>query len=156
MSPEKCTCLSILMVCCTWTWSYTAFADTSEQRIKPADAVFKSMDANGDGKVSPEEHAKGARKMFDAMDANRDGTVTAEEMGAAHENITGRQPAKTEMSPAEKIKAVDTNGDGLLAGEEHAAGSKKMFDMMDGDKDGYLTEEEVEAGHAKMMKKRPD
>ncbi len=156
MSSAKCSCLILLMVCSTGPWSSAAFAGPSQQQEKPASAVFKAMDANGDGKVSPEEHAQGARKMFEAMDANRDGSVTAEEMGAAHDKITGKRAAKAEMSPAEKIKVVDANGDGLLTGEEHAAGSKKMFDMMDSDKDGYLTESEVEAGHAKMMKKRPD
>ena len=43
-----------------------------------------------------------------------------------------------------------------MTGEEHAAGSKKMFDMMDGDRDGYLSEAEIEAGHAKMRKKSSD
>jgi Ca2+-binding EF-hand superfamily protein len=57
------------------------------------------------------------------------------------------------MSSAEKIKAIDTNGDGALSAEEHAAGSKMMFDKMDTDKDGYLSKAELEAGHAKMMTK---
>ena len=57
------------------------------------------------------------------------------------------------MSSAEKIKVVDTNGDGMLTADEHAVGSKRMFDKMDTDKDGFVSKAELEAGHAKMMKK---
>ena len=60
------------------------------------------------------------------------------------------------MASAEKINAVDTDGDGRLTGEEHAAGSKKRFDMMHRDKDGCHAEGEIEAGHAKMLKKPSD
>jgi hypothetical protein len=68
-------------------------------------------------------------------------------MDAAHERITGRKAKTTELSAAAKIKAVDTDGDGVLSAEEHAAGSKRMFEKMDGNKD------ELAAGHAKMMPK---
>ncbi len=57
------------------------------------------------------------------------------------------------MSSADKIKALDTNHDGVLSEEEHVAGAKMMFDKMDTDKDGFLTKQEMEAGHAKMMTK---
>lgn len=126
------------------------------QKEKSSDANFRAMDTDGDRKLSPEEHAVGARKMFEAMDANKDGTVTSQEMDAAHEKVTGKQTTKTDMSSADKIKVVDTNGDGVLTAEEHAAGSKKMFDKMDADKDGFLTEAEVVAGHAKMMTKHAE
>ena len=135
----------------TVSWSVSA---ENLQKEKPADAHFKSMDANGDGKLSPDEHAAGAKKMFASMDANKDGTVTSGEMDTGHEKVTGGKATTTDMSSADKIKVVDTNGDGMLTAEEHVAGSKKMFDKMDRDKDGFLTEAEVEAGHVKMMKKR--
>jgi Ca2+-binding EF-hand superfamily protein len=114
---------------------------------------FASMDANRDGKVMADEHAAAAKKMFDAMDANRDGKVTAAEMTAAQQKVTGRKPAKSVMSSAEKIKAIDTDGDGVLAAAEHAAGSRAMFEKMDTDKDGALTKAEFDAGHAALAKK---
>jgi Ca2+-binding EF-hand superfamily protein len=88
------------------------------------------------------------------MDANKNGTVTAEEMDAAHANVTGKKAANTDMSSAEKIKVVDTNGDGALTAEERATGSKKMFEKMDADKDGFVSQAELAAGHAKMLNKK--
>ena len=48
---------------------------------------------------------------------------------------------------------VDRDGDGVLTAEEHAAGSRAMFERMDTDKDGFLSKAELAAGHAKMLKK---
>ena len=116
-------------------------------------AEFKAMDRNGDGKISPEEHATQAKSMFETMDTNKDGIVTAAEMEASHSKITGRKEAKTEMTAAEKIKAIDTNADGMLSAAEHANGAKSMFQKMDTDGDGYLTLAEFEAGHKKTLHK---
>ena len=112
------------------------------------------MDTNNDGKVSAAEHAVASKKMFDTMDMNRDGKVTAAEMDAAHHRVTGKKAGRSEMSAADKIKVVDSDGDGILTAEEHAAGSRAMFEKMDTDKDGFLTPGELAAGHAHMMKKR--
>ena len=122
---------------------------------KPAatGAQFMKMDTNKDGKLSAGEHAAASRKMFAAMDANRDGKVTAVEMTAAHRRVTGRKASKSDMSAADKIKVVDTDGDGILTADEHAAGSRAMFEKMDTNKDGFLTKDEFAAGHTSMMKK---
>ena len=117
------------------------------------DAEFRAMDTNKDGKLSAEEHATASKKMFDMMDANKDGKVTAAEMTAAHQRITGKKAKKSDMSSADKINVIDTDGDGILTAEEHAAGSRAMFQKMDTDKDGFLTKEELAAGHAQMLKK---
>ena len=114
---------------------------------------FKSMDANGDGKISLEEHTAAAKKMFDTMDANHDGKVTAAEMDAAHEKVTGRKAARGEKTSAEKIRTIDANNDGVATAGEHESGSKRLFDVMDLNRDGFLSEAEFNAGHAPLKKK---
>ena len=52
-----------------------------------------------------------------------------------------------------EFKAMDTNGDGKVTREEHAAGARSMFQKMDANHDGMLTPEEMAAGHAAMLKK---
>jgi Ca2+-binding EF-hand superfamily protein len=125
----------------------------ADPKSATADAEFVKMDTNKDGKISADEHALGAKQMFDTMDRNKDGKVTAAEMEAAHQSITGRKATKSDMTAADKIKVVDTDRDGVLTAEEHAAGSRAMFEKMDTDKDGFLTKAELAAGHANMMKK---
>lgn len=117
------------------------------------DKEFAMMDTNKDGKISAAEHAAGAKAMFEKMDSDKDGKVTVAEMTAAHKAVTGRAATKSDMSAADKIKAVDANGDGILTAEEHAAASAAMFAKMDTDKDGFLSKSEMAAGHASMMKK---
>jgi Ca2+-binding EF-hand superfamily protein len=133
---------------------FVGFAATAgASKTAPVDKEFAMMDANKDGKISAEEHAAGAKAMFEKMDSNKDGKVTAAEMTAAHKAMMGHAAKKSEMSSADKIKAVDANGDGVLTAEEHAAASASMFEKMDADKDGFLSKEEMAAGHASMMKK---
>ena len=110
--------------------------------------IMKTMDSNGDDAISADEHAAGAKAMFDGMDANKDGTVTAEEMEKAHPH------GDKKMSSPDKIKAIDTNGDGQLSAAEHAAGSAAMFDKMDTDHNGSLSASEWKAGHAALMEKK--
>ncbi|WP_173119655.1 EF-hand domain-containing protein [Pseudaquabacterium terrae] len=118
-----------------------------------APAEFAAMDADRDGRLTPAEHAAAAAKMFAAMDANHDQRITAAEMQAATKRLTGRAPRAKDLSAAEKIKVIDTDGDGVLSAAEHAGGSRSMFVAMDTDKDGYLSRGEFVAGHAQMLKK---
>jgi Ca2+-binding EF-hand superfamily protein len=151
MTPARATGIAILVL------AGTAWAGPAAKGTAPAangvDHEMKTMDTNGDGRLSAEEHASGARRMFEAMDADHDGRVTAAEMDAAHERVAGRKAAAGELSAADKIKVIDANGDGILSAEEHAAGSRRMFDGMDTDKDGSLTRAELAAGHARMLRK---
>lgn len=120
----------------------------------PAASEFRAMDANHDGKISGDEHATATKGMFATMDANKDGRVTPAEMDAAHERVTGEKAKTGDMASADKIKVIDKDGDGVLTAEEHATGSRSMFDAMDTDNSGALTEAELSAGRAKMLGKR--
>lgn len=117
------------------------------------DNEMQMMDANHDGKISAAEHAAGAKKMFQMMDTDKDGKVSAAEMDAGQAKMKGGKAAH-EMSSAEKINAVDVNGDGVLTAAEHEGASQGMFEKMDADHDGNLTLAEIKSGHQKMMSKQ--
>lgn len=141
-----------------------AFADRHEGGHS-ADAMFKAMDTNNDGKVSRAEHAASALKMFTEADTNHDGQVTLSEMEVAHSKMAvehakmkadmpmkNDKPMKMEMSAAEMIKMCDQNGDGQISQAEHAAHADAMFTKMDKDGDGFMSASECEEGHEAMMK----
>jgi hypothetical protein len=113
----------------------------------PTAAHFRRLDADGNGSVTPDEHRRGAAAMFAAMDADGDGDVTAAEMDAAQAALGG----DARLSSAAKIQVIDANGDGILAREEHARGSRMMFATMDVDANGRLDQAEVRNGHDRMM-----
>jgi hypothetical protein len=105
------------------------------------------LDADKDGKVTQAEYAAGAKTSFDKLDANADGKVTASQMDAAYTTTKPGVGAAQVPSSAEKIKTLDTDGDGALSAVEHEAGSRTMFDKLDADKDGSVTEAEIKAAH---------
>jgi Ca2+-binding EF-hand superfamily protein len=137
----------------------TAFVSIAAQatpvavRTGPVHTEMNLMDANSDGKLTRDEHANGAQRMFQAMDADKDGRVVAAEMEAAHQRVTGEKTQPGAMPAAEKIRAIDSNGDGALTAEEHAAGSRRMFEAMDINRDSQLTFPELAAGHRRLQGK---
>jgi Ca2+-binding EF-hand superfamily protein len=64
-----------------------------------------------------------------------------------------KKAGKSEMSATDKIKELDTDGDGTLTSTEHASGATMMFKRMDTNHDGFLSKDEFAAGHETMMKK---
>jgi Ca2+-binding EF-hand superfamily protein len=129
-----------------------ALTGLSPARAADSGALFAQMDADGDGRVTAQEHALGARKMFLAMDADHDGRVTAAEMTAAQPQVGNKQADG--LSSAQKIKVVDKNADGALTVSEHVAASRAMFARMDKNKDGVLDKAEYATGHATLLSKR--
>lgn len=150
MQPKRSYLLSIA-ISSALAFSAAVIADDPSHKGHGADAAMQMMDANQDGKVTATEHASGAKKMFEKMDADQDGKVTALEMDAARKDMPSHGSSKPMKTSAEKIKAVDTNKDGAISAQEHAAGSREMFSKMDADQDGALTTAEIKAGHEKLL-----
>lgn len=57
---------------------------------------------------------------------------------------------KAMMSSAEKIAVIDSDHDGIVTAEEHAAGTRAMFERMDANRDGKVTAAEMDAAHQAM------
>lgn len=77
---------------------------------------------------------------FDAMDANKDGALTKAEIQAFFDNLRAQAVAK--------IKAADTNGDGLISQAEADAALPMiaaLFPFLDADQNGQLSAAELQA-----------
>ena len=70
---------------------------TRQQVIERADRMFARLDANHDGRFTPDEaRAMGEQRrsemmgrMFDRLDANHDGNISREEFASAHRGMRG-------------------------------------------------------------------
>lgn len=109
------------------------------------DEKFTKMDANADGKVSADEHAAFSEAKFTEIDADGDKRITVTEMTSFF-TAKGKTVEPGEATPADKIKKLDKNGDGILTFGENKSGSKAMFKKFDADRDGFLTKDELAKG----------
>ncbi len=126
----------------------SALANTKET----ADTKFRSMDTNGDGKVSRAEFEAFDQQKFARMDANGDGFVTAEEL-AAYEGGQGERSASASGNAADRFKKLDADGDGKVSAAEHKVACDAMFARLDTDGDGYISQSEMMAAHEDQAQK---
>lgn len=110
-------------------------------------ARLKSMDKNGDGRISRDEFT-GPAPRFDKIDADHDGFATLPEF----RQFTARAAVPGQAALA-RFEAIDKDKDGKLSREEFP-GPKPLFDRLDADQDGSLTRTELrKAGGAQPPKK---
>jgi hypothetical protein len=108
--------------------------------------MFKTVDTNNDGAISQAEfnayYAKHNSKHFKEMDANKDGKITPEEMLVASEQQMGNSSATTHLD--KRFYTADANHDGGLDKAE-ANGMPMLtvyFDQVDANHDGKVTRQE--------------
>merc|ERR1719421_1675126 len=95
----------------------------SEEEPEEAEASWKEVDANGDGKATPEEiaaardAAKDAAADFAAADTDGDGMLSEEEFLAA-----AREKGIPDDEAVEMFKKLDKDGDGQISGAEFTHG----------------------------------
>lgn len=101
---------------------------------------FEELDADGDGKITPEEMAGHMQARFDGADSDGDGALSRDELIARMANYADHM-----------IERHDANADGKLSIDEMRADRQgKMFKRLDTDGDGAISAEEF----AKMREMR--
>ena len=118
-------------------------AMSAEDRGARMEAHFKAADKDNDGSLTRDEAKAMPRvlKKFDAIDADKSGTVTLVEIQAMQKKM-GKEAHKR---GAERFKAADKNGDGMLDKDEAKSMPRvaKNFDAIDADKNGTVTPKEI-------------
>jgi len=111
----------------------------SKAKLRDIKAMFKQMDANGDGKLSPMEFAKGLRQygigydesmeyadnLMEVMDRDNDNAISIEEfinMFKAEQIVRKFRDKLRGQDPHRVFDMLDTNQDGILSRTEFAQG----------------------------------
>lgn len=143
-------------------------SERAEYRVKRR---LKSLDGNGDGKVSKEEFEAGPRERFAVYDLNSDGKITSEERYGRRSGSSSKKSksgssdryTKTLEQTLEKVaaefKELDANTDGLIEESEFMAAESRSADRkaeraihrLDKDKDGKVSMTEFSAKSAKRF-----
>ena len=117
--------------------------------MMPPELNFDAVDANKDGKITPDEVAAWRKAQSDGVDANKDGKLSVDEIAAMH--LKAMTDAAHKM--AERMVArLDTDGDHMLSAAELLAPPMppNLFDRIDTNKDGVIDKAEADAAR-KMM-----
>jgi len=110
----------------TWILILPALAADTDR----FDQIFKRLDVNGDGKVTPEEFTLEKIAVFTWLDTNQDNALEIEE---------------TKLS-VKQFRAIDTNGDEKISGIEFIESKFADFSYFDTNGKGVITAEELRQG----------
>ena len=119
--------------------------EATARRVK---AFWKNADTNKDGVVDLKEYLAVQKKEFARMDANGDGKLTPQEFAAPRRQAPQTKKPAEQAGRGQGIKKIfanaDANGDGKLSREEAPAQIGNRFDMIDSDGDGFITLQEIQ------------
>ena len=111
--------------------------------------AFQALDVDHDGAISAVELANAATALK-SLDKNGDGKLTEEEVRPqmrGGRGGRGGEPGETAAPSADEmvqtLMAFDKNGDGRLTRDELPERMQGLFDRADTDKDGALTTDEI-------------
>lgn len=106
------------------------------------------LDKDGDGKITRDEY-QGPAPLFDRLDKDGDGSIGRDELPRPPATPKKGQ-ARPAGAMADRLKAMDTDGDGKLTRAEYQ-GNAKLFDRLDADSDGTLTGDELRSAAKRLM-----
>ncbi|TLY51201.1 MAG: hypothetical protein E6K53_08150 [Gammaproteobacteria bacterium] len=113
-----------------------------------AAALVKRIDTAGNGYITRDEFLAAAQKRFAKLDANGDGKLMPDEfrpqhyprVGAQLDEAGGGHGAKHAQARFDKL---DTNHDGTVSLDEYVAGASAMFAKLDPQNTGKVTAQQV-------------
>jgi Ca2+-binding EF-hand superfamily protein len=126
--------------------------------VKIVNTRFSTMDTNHDGNISRDELAaqqqrdlaqararieQQLRDAFKRLDTNKDGALSLPEFLASTPAI------KTNETPDQVLRLLDSNHDGKVSPEELRAPELAKFNKVDANHDGIVTPEEMKAAGGK-------
>jgi Ca2+-binding EF-hand superfamily protein len=102
--------------------------------------MLTEMDADKDGTVTRAEIEAYEAARAAEIDADKDGTITVEELIAHREKMR-------QQHMAERLKAMDQNGDGNVSVEEYEAAHAWRMARLDRNGDGKIEPDEMRFRH---------
>jgi Ca2+-binding EF-hand superfamily protein len=102
--------------------------------------MLTEMDADKDGTVTRAEIDAHEAARAAEIDADKNGTITAEELIAHHEKMR-------QQRMAERLKAMDQNGDGTVSLDEYEAAQTWRMARLDRNGDGKIEPDEMQFRH---------
>ena len=141
----------------------------TERNVDPS-AIFRTLDKNADGKVTPDEVPEERRQRFQAglsrSDKDGDGGLNLDEFKASMAAMAGRapdaappgqpgMPPRPNIAAAPFFRAIDTDRDGKLSSDELAKAGDALK-TLDRNGDGSLTPEELVPPGAAGQAGRPE
>jgi Ca2+-binding EF-hand superfamily protein len=106
--------------------------------------MLKTMDTNGDGRISLDEYLAEAAKRFQAIDSRNKGRVDAADIASSPQAI-----ARIDRKAEHMVKRLDSAGAGYVTQDEFVAAAQKRFAHLDKNSDGKLTPDELASGRAR-------
>jgi hypothetical protein len=102
--------------------------------------MLTQMDADKDGTVTRAEIDAHEAARAAEIDADKNGTITVDELIAHHEKMR-------QQHMAERLKAMDQNGDGNVSLEEYEAAHTWRMARLDRNGDGKIEPDEMRFRH---------
>lgn len=150
--------------------AFAALAQAADEPAPPRPehaALFKKLDADGDGQITKEEIPEEQRRLLERLisnhDGNKDGKLSASELsaGLSEDRPRGdapapggpggmRRPDGGQFNPEEFFKRLDRNSDGKVTvdemPEDRRENFKQMLSRVDDNKDGAASLDEFKKG----------
>jgi hypothetical protein len=102
--------------------------------------MLTEMDADKDGTVTRAEIDAHEAARAAEIDADKNGTITVDELVAHHEKMR-------QQHMAERLKAMDQNGDGNVSLDEYEAARTWRMARLDRNGDGKIEPDEMQSHH---------